>query len=209
MSSDSSDTRSKILDAARRLLEDRQVQGVRMSDIARAAGVSRQAVYLHFNNRADLLIALTRHVDAALGLEDRLAPSRAAASGTERLDAYIRFWGEYLPGIAGIARALLAMRATDAEAAKAWADRMAAMREGCTAAIEMLSAEGRLHHRWDVDSARDMLWAMLSFETWDTLTRDCGWSGEDYIARMQLAARRSFVNDSGPVAPQGTSTAAP
>ncbi len=47
MSSDNSETRDRILDAAWTLLEERAGSGVRMSDIARQAGISRQAVYTH------------------------------------------------------------------------------------------------------------------------------------------------------------------
>ncbi|MBA2782057.1 MAG: helix-turn-helix transcriptional regulator, partial [Rubrobacteraceae bacterium] len=40
-----SGTRTRILEATWRLMEERSGQGVRMRDVAEAAGVSRQAVY--------------------------------------------------------------------------------------------------------------------------------------------------------------------
>ncbi len=54
MSSENSETRDRILDAAWTLLEEKAGSGVRMSDIARQAGISRQAVYLHFASRTEL-----------------------------------------------------------------------------------------------------------------------------------------------------------
>lgn len=36
-------------------MEDRRGQGVRMGDIAKAAGISRQAIYLHFDTRTALM----------------------------------------------------------------------------------------------------------------------------------------------------------
>ena len=105
MSSDEIDTRTRILEATVRLLEEHRGQSVRMGDIAAAAGISRQAVYLHFASRAELLVATTHHIDEQLGLDRRLARSRAAGSGAERLDAYIEFWGNYIPGIYGVAGA--------------------------------------------------------------------------------------------------------
>ena len=60
MSSHAPDTRTKILQATRQLMEERRGLGVRMSDIAKAAGVSRQAVYLHFDSRIELLSATTK-----------------------------------------------------------------------------------------------------------------------------------------------------
>ena len=84
----SSDTRSRILEAAWKLLEDGAGSEVRMSDIAKKAGISRQAVYLHFPKRADLLIAVTRYIDEANEVDARLAASRGAATGVERLDVF-------------------------------------------------------------------------------------------------------------------------
>lgn len=193
MSSENPTTRQRILDAAWRLLEGGGGSAVRMADIARAASVSRQAVYLHFENRADLLIALTRHMDGVLDVESRLKPSRQADTGEERLRTFIAAWGGYLPEIQGVARALLAMQDADAEARAAWGDRMQAMRAGCRAAIEAVEADRRLADGWSVETATDLLWTLLSFESWDQLTSRCGWSNADYAARMQHMARRAFV----------------
>ena len=69
MSSEGPDTRTRILNAAWSLLESGRGAGVRMSDIAKEAGISRQALYLHFPNRADLLVATTQHVDAVKDID--------------------------------------------------------------------------------------------------------------------------------------------
>ena len=193
MSSGNPETRKRILEATWKLMEDHGGKSVRMSDIARAAGISRQAVYLHFEDRADLLIATTKFMDQSLGIEERLAPSRTARTGAERLKAFIAFGGGHWPGVQGVARALLAMRSTDAEAARAWEDRMEAVREGCQAAIEKIEEEGRLAVPWTVDSATDLLCTMLSFESWEMLTVDYGWSAEDYIERLQRQAELTFI----------------
>jgi len=165
-----------------------------MGDIARAAGISRQAVYLHFASRAELLAATTLYLDEMLGLEQRLARSRAAGSGTERMDAYIEFWGNYIPEIYGVARALLVAQDTDDAAAAAWNERMQAMRDGCRAAIEALEADGSLAKEWNTREATDFLWTMLSVTNWEQLTQECSWSSRQYIQRIQAVARRSFVD---------------
>ena len=193
MSSDNSDTRQRILEAALDRLEASQGQGVRMADIAKQAGISRQAVYLHFATRAELLIATTLYLDAALGIEERLVPSRAARSGVERLDAYIEAWGGYIPEIYAIAKALLAMRDTDEAAAEAWDGRMAAMREGCAAAIDALNRDNTLAPEHVPDEATDILWTMLSVRNWEQLTIGCGWPQERYIETLKSLARRIFV----------------
>ncbi len=195
MSSGDIETRSKILEASVRVLEAKGGQGTRMADIAKAAGISRQAVYLHFTSRADLLAATTRYVDERLDLEGRLALSREAGSGIDRLDAYIEFWGNYVPEVYSVAKALMLVQDSDAAAASAWHDRMLAMRDGCRAAIEALHADGMLADDWNVKRATDLLWTMLAVSNWEQLTRECGWSHKQYIRWMQILARRSFVAD--------------
>ncbi len=64
-------------------MEERLGRGVRMSDIAEAAGVSRQAVYDHFGSRAELMAATVRYGDVVLGLDERLRRYRAATGGAE------------------------------------------------------------------------------------------------------------------------------
>jgi AcrR family transcriptional regulator len=83
MSSENPDTRTRILESAWKLLEAGGGSEVRMSDIAKDAGISRQAVYLHFPKRADLLIATTRYIDEVNDIDARLAASRGAATGVE------------------------------------------------------------------------------------------------------------------------------
>ena len=196
MSSKIIETRTRILDATVRMLEEHAGRGVRMGDIAKAAGISRQAVYLHFASRTELLVAATRHLDEILDVDRRLAPSRAATSGVERLALYIECWGHYIPDIYGVAKALLLAQDTDEAAAAAWKDRMLAMRDGCRAAIDALHSDGTLAPEWTPKIATDALWTMLLVPNWENLTVECGWSTQEYVRWMQLLARQSFVEDS-------------
>jgi AcrR family transcriptional regulator len=174
-------------------MERKKGQEVRVEDIARAAGVSRQAVYLHFGSRAELLIATVRYVDEKNKIDDRLEVIRAAANSLGILDAYIEFWGNYIPEIYGLAKALIAERETDLAAAAAWDDRMKVLREGCRSVIQCLARDRLLAPGWDSGKAADMMWAMMSIAIWENLTRECGWSTSEYISRMQIVLRQTFV----------------
>lgn len=197
MSSEKPTTRTRILEAAWRLLEAGQAEGVRMADIAREAGISRQAVYLHFPTRAELLVATTRYLDEVKDVDKRLAASRSATTGVERLSAFIEAWGNYIPEIYGMAKALLAMENTDEEAAAAWSDRMQAVRQGCEAAVRALARDSTLTPDRSVEEATDLLWTLLSVRNWEQLVQDCGWSQGQYLETMQELARRSLVRDPG------------
>ncbi|MDX8411869.1 MAG: TetR/AcrR family transcriptional regulator [Mariprofundaceae bacterium] len=193
MSSGNPETRNRILNAAWKLLEANQTNGVRMTDIAKQARISRQALYLHFGKRSELLIATTRYIDEVKGVDARLAPSRTVETGIERLDAFIDAWGNYIPEIYGVAKALLAMKDSDAAAALAWNDRMQAVRHGCEAAIRALDSDGVLSPDHTPEQATDILWTMLSVHNWEQLTIECAWSQMKYIETTKSLARRILV----------------
>jgi AcrR family transcriptional regulator len=196
MSSREPTTRDRILEATWRLMVERVGRNVRMGDVARGAGVSRQAVYDHFGSRAELMVATVRYGDGVLGLNGRLRRYRAASSGVERLEAYVEFWGNYIPEIYGIARALLAEREGDEAVAAAWDDRMRAVYDACRDIIERLRRDGALVPGWPTDEAADLLWTMLSIRNWESLTRERGWSVDHYVDRMQDLTKRVFVRGS-------------
>ncbi|MBO6791243.1 MAG: TetR/AcrR family transcriptional regulator [Dinoroseobacter sp.] len=195
MSSNPINTKSRILDVTWNLLENGD-KTVRMSDIAKAAGISRQALYLHFPNRAELLVATTRHIDVVKNVDARLERSRSATSGVERLHAFIEGWGGYIPQIHGMSVALRAMRSTDKEAAAAWNDRMKAVRHGCEAAVQAISQDGSLTRDLTEEAATDLLWTLLSVENWERLVRDCGWTQSAYEKTIKQTAEAALLSQS-------------
>tara|TARA_R110000751_G_scaffold307889_2_gene433703 strand:- start:26741 stop:27334 length:594 start_codon:yes stop_codon:yes gene_type:complete len=195
MSRKNIETRNRILESTWRLLETDPGNDVRMSDIAKEAGISRQAVYLHFPKRADLLVATTRYLDEVRDIDARLAASRAAKTGLERLDAFIEAWGNYIPEIYGVAKALLAMKDQDEEAYNAWEGRMQAVREGCEAAINALDRDGMLTNALSKKEATDLLWTMLSVRNWEQFRGECNWTQNRYIDVTKASARKVLVAD--------------
>ncbi len=195
MSSENNPTRRKLLKSAWDLLESGEPSRVRLGDIAKKAGVSRQALYLHFGSRAELLRATARFIDEEQKVDARLEPSRTAASGRERLRIYCMFWAEYLPEIQGVARAFMAMEHDDEDAKAAWADRMAALRHGCEAAVKALKTDGDLRAGLTIAKATDMLWTLMGVPNWQNLTQSCGWSQQDYANWLVDSAERLLLAD--------------
>ncbi len=195
MSSIFSGTREKVIETAANLLLESNGKGVRMADIAQATGVSRQAVYLHFPSRGELMIAAVRHLDDVYGLDEEVKRFREAQTGIEVLETFIEFWGNYIPKIYGVAKALMAVRETDEAAAAAWRDRMESVRSGCRRTIETVEYEGLLSPNWTVDEAVDLMWTMLSIENWEKLTVECGWTQQSYISRMKTALGKLLLSE--------------
>ena len=179
----SAHTKIRILETTWKVLETR-IDKNRMSDIAKAVGISRQALYLHYPTRAELLIATTKHIDTVKKVDQRLELSRAAGSGLERLHFFIKAWGGYIPEIHGISVALRNMRKNDKAAAKAWDDRMQAVRHGCQAAVRAIAKDGKLKSDLTEQVATDILWTLLTVENWEKLVLDCAWSQSAYEDKM-------------------------
>jgi len=194
MSSGDPETRKRILEETWQLLEQKRGKDVRLEDIARAAGVSRQAVYLHFGSRKGLLVETARYVDETLGMAERTQPIRDTQYGIEAIEQIVKFWANYVPDIYGIAKALLAVRDTDEAAAAAWDDRMNVFYQGTLNTVGCLQRDKMLAPHWTMASAADFIWATLSFEVWEHLTIERGWTTEQYIERMTLALKGALIH---------------
>src|SRR6056297_973206 len=191
MSSENPTTRTRILEATCTLLGSSPGTAARMSDIARRAGVSRQALYLHFPNRTELFIAATRHQDETFGLNAALEAGICAGPGQARLTALIRAWGDYIPHIYGMAKTLMVLKETDEEAARAWDERMADLRGACMAVVKALARDDALV--MDQAEAADLLWTLLSISTWEHLTRHSGWSQARYLSEVTRLSRLALT----------------
>src|SRR3989442_1651611 len=117
-------TRELILQAARRLLEGETGATAGLEQVAAAAGVSRQAVYLHFGSRTQLLLELVRYLADAYRMPERVQAIMAMESATAVLDGIVDLHAELNGQILVAANALDVARRGDAAAAKAWDDRM-------------------------------------------------------------------------------------
>ena len=108
---------------------ERGYHEVGLDEVARDAGVSRQALYLHFKSKAELLVSTARHIDEMFGVTEILRPGREAKAGLEALDAGIRACGAIEPQIYDVTSVIYSARRSDKAAEAAWQDWMAFRRE--------------------------------------------------------------------------------
>ncbi|HLG07388.1 MAG TPA: TetR/AcrR family transcriptional regulator [Gaiellaceae bacterium] len=92
-----SDTRSRILDVAERLVQTRGFNGFSYADIAAEVRVTRASLHYHFAGKAELGEALitryTRRFTDALAAVDE-----SAVDAPTRLDAYVGLYADVLRG---------------------------------------------------------------------------------------------------------------
>lgn len=175
-------TKAVILDAVWRLLAETGRSDLSQSEVAAAAGVSRQAVFYAFGNRAGLLTAALRHRDATLPYVRRFAEIRAAGPVTSAsIAAHTANWLDYLPHVYPVAALLRAAALTDADARAAIDDRLVgALLQGFREMAEALAARRPLPGRQSPATAAEEIWAATHVDTWRLLVVEQGWSPDAF-----------------------------
>jgi AcrR family transcriptional regulator len=190
------ETRVRLLEAAWGLVRTRGAAEVTMQDVAGAVGVTRQLVYVHFGDRAGLLVAMARHHDERSGFRERVAATRALPPA-EGLEALLREWWDYVPDILPVAAALQTAAATSHDAAAAWRDRMDDLREALRIALARLRRDGRLAPGWSVEAAADWVWMRSHLNGWQQLVGERGWRPERYVERSIRSILAELVLPAG------------
>lgn len=187
--------KNKVLDAALALVTERGGADITMAQIAKAAGISRQALYLHFADRGELLIAMVRYADERRGLEAEIEQIREAPSGLEAMRRMVSLQARSNPKIWAAARALDAVRRTDPAVERSWQDRLQHRLLGCREIMRHVRRDGDLMPGVDVDVAADMLWTLTSLRMWEDLVILRGWSGQKYEQRVYDLLLRSLTRN--------------
>jgi len=190
------DTRSRILEAARNLLLKRSGGEVSMAEIAKAAGVSRQAVYLHFSDRGSLFVAMVEHADERRGLRGAIDTIRNAPSGIAALRAMAAAQSRTNPDVWPLARASEAIRRTEEAMEKAWKNRLQDRHSRCKAIVKRLAKEGTLREGLPIDVATDLLWTITSIHTWEDLALEREWKRSEYEQYISNVLLRVLTSNS-------------
>ena len=191
-------TRLALLAAARTLVEREGVPAVTMASVAEHAGVTRRAVYLHFSTRAELVAALYEYVNDTSELSASLKSVWLAPDAAAALDEWARHLARFHTELIPVGRAFQRVRGTDADAGYSWDLVMRQWRKSCRRLAEWLAAEGRLAAPWTVETAADMLWALMSFDVLEALVVDRRWSRKRLARRLSVLLRSTFVAEPEP-----------
>ena len=178
------DTNSRILEAALARLRANQGASLTMAEVAAQAGVSRQAVYLHFADRTALLTALVRHVDE--GWAAKAAAIAKSPSARAAVAALVALGAGDNPGLWPVMRIFDGLRHGAVEAV--WQDRQRDWLAICRAIALRFQGEGALAPHLSLDAAADLLWTVTSPRMWEELVIGRGWSAERYRRHVTYLA---------------------
>ncbi|MGI8681240.1 MAG: TetR/AcrR family transcriptional regulator [Mycobacteriales bacterium] len=188
-------TRKRVIAAATHRFLAVGYAATAMSAVAADTGVSVQAVYKIFGNKALLAKAV---VDAALAGDELVpAPERAAgvsrheADPRRRLRAFGDFVAEVAPRVAPLMLLIRSAAETAPELLRMWEqandERLASM----TRHARQLAADGHLRAGVSAAQAADVLWAYTAPELFDLLVNRRRWSSRrfaDWVSEAYIAA---------------------
>lgn len=150
-------TRQRILDVTRELLEDRPWSDVSIDEITRRAELTRTAFYRHFPNRRALLLALLDELGVRL---DLVADpwERGEGDRTEQLQRALHELVDLFHRHGRLLRAIADVAANDGEVATTYADLGARLSASAAARIALDVAEGRSAVADPAEVAAALVW---------------------------------------------------
>ena len=191
----SANSNIRILNAALALIKRRKGADVSMAEIAKAARVSRQAVYLHFVDRADLMLALVRYAHEKLGVAEQVIELEQAANGVAAMKVWVSLQARNNPSVWPVARSLEVVRRTDAAAEQGWQDRSKHRLELCRQIVARMHNDRALKKRITPAVATELLWSVTSLRAWEELVLERGWTASQYEQRITTLLCDALVKD--------------
>jgi len=201
VSSDSSgygseETRRRIIDVALEMAAEIG-PSLRLADVASRAGVSRQAIYLHFGSRSGLLLALLPRMQERLGLEQLYQGVVEAPSGVEALPLMVGFFGALDRGLDEAGWVLEEAQYLDEAFGKDWRGRTAALRGLVRDLMIRLSAEKVLREVWDIEGATDLFSSLTSFGAWREFNRESAQVSARWEETITDLVKRALIEGVG------------
>jgi AcrR family transcriptional regulator len=197
---ESGDTRGRIIEAGYQRMAAAGVAAVRVADVAAAAGVSRQAVYLHFGSRAGLLAEIARHADLRNPHAQAVRGALHIQPAVDALSAFVHAFCQFSVVALPLLLALDAAARSDAAARAAWNERKDVVRRMLTVIMRRLADEGRLQQPWSIAEAADWCLTRLHPAILEELVLQRGWSLRRVAERIVLELEASLVGGQRPAA---------
>ena len=174
------DTRRRIADAARQLLESEGFARMTIEAIAQRAEVSVQSVYAIFKSKTGILTELLDQTMFGRDYEEVVRRARSANDPETRLRLAARIARQLRSSQSAAFDLLRGAGVVAPELAKLERQREHLRYEGEESTITFLRDSGRLRPGLDHKTARDILWMLTGGDVHRMLVRERGWSSQKY-----------------------------
>lgn len=175
-----SDTRRRIVEATRQLLQSEGYAGMTIEAIARRAEVSAQSVYAVFKSKTGILSELLDQSMFGPDYEDAVRQALGATDPETRLRLAARIARQIHDAQIAIFDLLRGAGVVAPELAKLEQQRECLRYERQERMIVSLRDAGRLRPELDYETARDILWMFTARDVYRMLVRERGWTSQKY-----------------------------
>jgi AcrR family transcriptional regulator len=187
-----SETRQRILEAARSLLKAEGLVSFTIDSIAEQAGVARMTVYNQFKSKSGLVEAISDDLAMRGGinrLPEAFMTADALAGLSILAEVFVRLWESELL----VVRRLRALSTLDPELGHE--DRNQRRRHAIVVLLNKLAAQQGTPRPEDLETSADLILVLTSFDAFETLS--AGGRDTDTVVRMVTSAMRLVLGRSG------------
>ena len=175
-----SDTRVRIVEATRQLLQSEGYAGMTIEAIARRAEVSAQTVYAIFKSKTGILMELLDQSTIGADYEDAVRRALSASYSETRLRLAAPIARRIHDAQSATFDLLRGAGVVAPELAKLEQQRECLRYERQERMIISLRDAGRLRPELDHATARDIFWMLTGRDVYRMMVRERGWSSQKY-----------------------------
>jgi AcrR family transcriptional regulator len=175
-------TRRRIIDGARELFLRQGYAATTLDQIAAQAGVAVQTVYFHFGNKRTVVkeimdvLAVGDDEDVPMLARPWVQQVRDEPDGRRALVIYMRHSRDIFARIAPMMAIVRAAAGADPDMAGQWQTNLQQTLTAQRAVAEGFAAKKALRPGLSARKAGDIIFALVSLDTYLRLTAECGWT---------------------------------
>jgi AcrR family transcriptional regulator len=189
------ETRRRIAEAAKKLLEETGYTGMTIPAVAKAAGVAIPTVYAVFGSKKGIVSELLDQARFGDAYQALITEARKVTDPMQLLEFPPRFARRIYEAEIPVENLLRGAGMVAPEFAAVEDERNCQRYDSQAMVIDALVRAKLLRPELTRDAARAVLWSLTSREIFRMLVRERGWPGDQYEAWLREALRRELVGD--------------
>jgi len=174
------ETRQRIVQATRKLLESKGYAGMTVESIAQQADVSVQTVYAVFGSKTGIFAELLNQTTFGSGYEETVRKTLAESDPEARLRGAARIAREIHDAQTAGFALLRGAGMVVPDLAQLEQQRERIRYERQKPMIDSMRTAKRLRPELNYRTARDILWTLTGTDVYRMLVKECGWSSKKY-----------------------------
>jgi AcrR family transcriptional regulator len=187
------DTRRRIVQATRQLIQKQGYASMTIEAIAHRAGVSAPSVYANFKSKTGILIELLDRSTVGANYEELVQEALTASNAETSLRIAARIARQIHEAHSATFDLLRSAGVVAPELAKLERERERVRFERQEVMIIKLRDAGRLRRGLDHRTARDVFWMFTGRDVYRMLVRERGWSPQKYQNWLADTLLRSLL----------------